>query len=145
MLTPKPNINQLPGNREKDKKKKRHRREEEGHQSMVDILRDAGAEKVCVLGFFCMCMWVCVAGLVEHTLHQPAHTHERGGHAERAASTQTHTPVSFSTLPSVCLQLGFIWPMRRSGLAAAGYHRLSDLKQAFSSRSEHYFLLETRV
>lgn len=36
MLTPKPNINQLPENREKDRKKMRG--EEEGHQSMVDIL-----------------------------------------------------------------------------------------------------------
>lgn len=58
MLTLRPNINQLPGNREK----KRDRGEEEGHQSMVHILRDAGAEKVCMPGF-CMCVCVCVVRL----------------------------------------------------------------------------------
>lgn len=40
MLTPKPDINQLPGNRKKDRKKKRQRGGG-GHQSVVKILGDA--------------------------------------------------------------------------------------------------------
>lgn len=84
MLTLRPNINQLPGNREK----KRDRGEEEGHQSMVHILRDAGAEKVCMPGF-CMCVCVCVlCGWVESIIQQP--THKWGGHEEIIAGAHTH-------------------------------------------------------
>lgn len=52
MLTPKPDINQLPGNRKKDRKK-RDRGEEGGHQSVVKILGDAVEEKVRVRVFAC--------------------------------------------------------------------------------------------
>lgn len=81
---------------------------------------------------------VCVVGLVERIIQQPAH--KRGGHGEDNCLC-THPPASFSTLVSVYLQLSFILEpalVQPSVLAAAGYPHLSD------SHGERDFLREIR-
>lgn len=65
------------------------------------------------------CMPVCVVGLVEHIIQQPAH--KWGGHGEIIATAHTHQSLSQHLFLFVYSSVSSSsWLVQRSVLAAAG-------------------------
>ena len=83
MLTLKPNINQLPGNREKGRKKERDGRRRRGIKAWFTF-SETQEQKRCAR-WFCECV---SQGIIQ----QPAH--KRGGHEEIIAGAHTHQSLS---------------------------------------------------
>ncbi len=141
MLTPKPNINQLPGNREKDGKKKETEGRRRGIKAWLTF-SEMQEQKRCVC--VCVCMCVCWFLHVHVSVCQPAH--KWGGHEEIIASAHTHQCLSQHLFLFIYSSVSSLnWLVQCSVPAAAGITTYLILREPSAHKGKTSFLWKIRV